>query len=877
MDDPRYRKQPLPAALNVRKHDRAGGWLDWPRLGVIPALVLAVWFAGSRIDRQPPPPSPPPPPPLVPAPASPVAGLKVKLAATRVETALAKLDQKRPDEALALLVTALHADPQAEDARQLAERVLCDTTWHFPVLELQHPVPVERIAQAAAPSELWVGLAGALPTLVRWNLDALRIESVMFPLPDAVARSLVVDPTGRRLVIERAGVLLLCDALTLKPLRDLGKLPQAATPSSVIVFSADGLLLAHPVVTEDPQPSWIWQIRDTASGEVLRSSEPVAADLPQPLSAHLGRRGLRVLHADGRLREIPISPVEPEIVTPAPEPVRLLHACHAEDGETARVLKDRGPHQAPELVVFPEGMPAAASLEAMALLERFPWSRHPGIWTGLLRDGAGAPIVVDGRGLDFTRENTSPVFTSSAITAVAVRGPLWMIACADGTLAFQRRLPLPVASESPTGSTEADVADVAAFDDLTAALAAVVHDEAGRRFVRVDAAERRRRYEACDFSALRRLFPSLDFQPLIDALQDHAPRTPPDDAIKPLLDRLARANPAHAMVPAAANLQAALASPDPVLLRESLEVAQNIPPLVRKLAESRIAWLEDRRGDAMAGWPDEFPDPAQVRLREDWDGWEQVDLRHVLETFHNDMHGELAKLELPADHDAEQRLALLERLTDPETLRAAGRRRLAGACLKAALAFSQIASEAEATLVLASLARTHGGAPEACLRAEARALSQLGEHTKAHDRWILLLTEYPVATHEPADYADAAYTAFEVSDARQAMEILTSGLQRFPENPDFALRAGWIALLTGNPERAYGFLLAGRQTGYPADQVEHATVLLTIAATQSGQTDDATALFEELIALNPAWSDPRTIEDLGWPDELKATLRQLTW
>ena len=78
----------------------------------------------------------------------------------------------------------------------------------------------------------------------------LRIDSVLFPLHDAVARSLVVDPTGRRLVIERAGVLLLCDAQTLKPLRDLGKLPQAATPSSVIVFSADGLLLAHPMLTE---------------------------------------------------------------------------------------------------------------------------------------------------------------------------------------------------------------------------------------------------------------------------------------------------------------------------------------------------------------------------------------------------------------------------------------------------------------------------------------------------------------------------------------------------------------------------------------------------------------------------------------------------
>ena len=868
MDDPRYRKQPLPAALNVRKKARRRALWGWSCGLLFPALVLTVWNTGNRTGRQ------AEPPPSVP---SRLPGLETKLAETRVETALAKLEQSRPDEALALLVTALRADPQAADARILAERILRNTSWHFPVLELHHPAPVERIAHAATASPLWVGLAGELPTLVRWNADAMRIESVMFPLQDAVARSLVLDPTGRRLVIERAGVLLLCDAQTLKPLRDLGKLPETATPSSVIVFSADGLLMAHPILTNDPQPAWVWQLRDTASGEILRSSEPIAAEVPQSLSAHLDRSGLRVLHVDGSLREIPVSPVEPELVTPSPAPFRLLHACPAEDGETALVLKDRGPHQAPELAVFPEGELAGPSLESMALPERFPWSRHPGIWTGLLRDVAGAPIFVEDTGLGFARENTAPVFAPSAITAVAARGPLWMIGCEDGTLVVLLRLPLPVVIEAPLGNSDTDESAVAAFENLTTALAAVVHEEAERRFVMVDAAERRRRFEACDFSALGRLFPSLDFQALVTALAEHAPRTPPPDACKPLLDRLARANPAHVMVPTAADLQAALASSDPARIRESLEAAQNIPPLVRKLAESRIAWLEDRRGDAMAGWPDEFPDPAQVRLREDWDGWEQVDLCELLENFRKDMQVELVKLELPEDHDAEQRHALLERLTDPETLRAVGRRRLARACLKAALAFSKITGEAEAALLLASIARTHGEAPEACLRAEARAYSLLGEHTKAHDRWILLITDHPVATHEAADYADAAYTAFEVSDPRQAMEILTTGLHRFPENADFALRAGWIALLTGNPERAYGFLLTGRQIGYAADKVEHATALLTIAAAQSGQTGDATALFEELIALNPAWRDPKTIEDLDWPDELKATLRQLTW
>jgi hypothetical protein len=94
---------------------------------------------------------------------------------------------------------------------------------------------------------------------------------------------------------------------------------------------------------------------------------------------------------------------------------------------------------------------------------------------------------------------------------------------------------------------------------------------------------------------------------------------------------------------------------------------------------------------------------------------------------------------------------------------------------------------------------------------------------------------------------------------------------------DFALRAGWIALLTGNPDRAYRFLLTGRQTGYPPAKLENATAMLAIAAAQAGAIDDAVVFHEQLIALNPAWQDPETIEALEWPEDLKSTLRQLTW
>ena len=203
-----------------------------------------------------------------------------------------------------------------------------------------------------------------------------------------------------------------------------------------------------------------------------------------------------------------------------------------------------------------------------------------------------------------------------------------------------------------------------------------------------------------------------------------------------------------------------------------------------------------------------------------------------------------------------------------------GRSRFAQACLKAALAFSAHSEETEATFQLAKLAREMGAPPEPCLRAEALALTAIGDYQNAHPRWIELITEHPVTTHLPGDYAEAAYTAFENADSRQAMEILTTGIHRFPQDANFALRAGWVALLTGNSERAYRFLREGQRIGFPEEKRENATALLTIAAAQTGATDDAAVYFQDLLKIDPAWAKAQTLETLDWPEELKASLRQ---
>jgi tetratricopeptide (TPR) repeat protein len=328
--------------------------------------------------------------------------------------------------------------------------------------------------------------------------------------------------------------------------------------------------------------------------------------------------------------------------------------------------------------------------------------------------------------------------------------------------------------------------------------------------------------------------------------------------------------------PAAAKaLELSLASEHPEWIATCLETAKDLPPFLRQLAQSRIAWLEDRKADALGVWPDEFPDLAAIRLREDWDGWEQADFTMAYEAIRHGMSEQLAAIELPADATPDQRKTVAQRLSDPVTLKTVGRTRFAKACLKAALAFSAFKKEKETTFKLAALARDLGAEKEPCLRAEAMALTALGDYQQAYERWVQLITEHPLNTQLPGDYAEAAYTAFENSDPQKAMTILTTGLHRFPNDANFALRAGWVALLTGNAERGYRFLLSGRQIGFPKEKLENATALLAIAAAQCGAVEDAAAFYQDLIDIDPDWKNPATIDSLEWPEELKNPLREL--
>lgn len=860
-----------------------------------PVLALAVLGSGCKPGEKSMGKTTPPPATAA------EADLAARLAGAHIDAALAKLDRDLPDEALAEIVTALEADPASEEARALAEGILRETTWNMPEFTIRHSMPVEALAGDSA-SSLWVSLGGKTNTTVHWDLAQGSIAGILFPVDTTSTRALILDAGKKSTVISRGPVTLLCDARTLKPVRDLGHLPEAMTPEAVVVFSPDGLLIAHPTTVSKADASIIWQLRDTATGQVIRSSPPLPADQPQPLCAWLDRARLKVLHTDGSLMEMPVSPVEEIRHTPAPEPMKLTRAQFSADGEAALVLRETGTHEPATLSVISYSGRDDGSLAMDALAARFAWSNGPNIWNGLVRDPAHMPYRISENRLSPVTSPHAPVVSEANITAAVFGIDHIITGDANGVVIVHKLLPRVRERSGDIPKPVLQQTGIAALGKLSLALAGCRRDEKERTVIRLSNNDRAAALDACDTNALSALFPALDLAPVITACKAERRAEIPQEALKPLQERIARSRMlgkketgelakifsegdeaevrktiqgAGKSGPTAANALAfALACEQPDWIAACLGETENLPPLLKQLALSRIAWLEGKKAEALANWPEVFPTIAEVRLREDWDGWEQADFQPALDTLRDCVRQELDAIAVPENSTPEQRKAVADRLKDPETVIAVGKIRFGDACLKAALAFSAHKEETETTFQLASMAKNMGAPVEPCLRAEALALTGQGDYQNALPRWIQLITEHPVETHIPGDYAEAAYTAFENMDPDQAMQILTTGMHRFPRDANFALRAGWVSLLTGNSERAYRFLREGQRIGYPEEKRENATALLVIAAARSGAEDDAAVYYQDLLAIDPAWGDPATLDTIEWPEELESTLLQ---
>jgi tetratricopeptide (TPR) repeat protein len=910
------------STLTARSRDR------WPGRAAI--LALATLVSGCKPETET---AAPQPAEVSPEVAIATRELAAQLAAARVDQARERLDEKLPGEALALLVSALRADPASHEALEMAARILGETVWNFPTLVLRHPQPVGQIA-FAAPDTLWVNLTGTADTTVRWDLATREITSVLFPQNHVATRAMIFTPDEKSMVISRGPVTLLCDARTLKPVRDLGPLPDSVTPTATVVFSPEGLLMAHPTMVEG---KLVWYIRDVATGESLRISDPASADAPRPLAAYLDREKLRVLQADGSLMEMPVSPVEAVSSIPIPDPVSLLDAQFSRDGNAVLTLVSQGPHQPPAQSIIAYQDPDDGSLDLTALVERFPWNLRPNLWNGLMRDPETAPFSVQENSLEILTGPHAPIVVDSAITAAAFAADHVITGAENGEVIVHQLLAPPATKAGEEEKSALTPDDLAALELLCESLAGVRHDDRERTFPRIHGAVRVVASRTCDFDSIATIFPTLDFAPLRVALAGISPEESKPAALIPLWDRLARADftgkswpdiltrsgalagtPWHDQLAAAvtgkddgkspwlasqrmaaafstgdeaeiltaiadaggkgpaaaAALALALKSEHPEWIASCLESATDLPDFLRQIALSRAAWLRGQRANALSRWPEEFPKMAEIRSRQDWQGWEMADFEPALEAIRQNVQDELVAIEVPESSTPEQRKAVADRLADPETLETVGKPRFALACMRAALAFSAHKEDAETTFGLANTARKLGAPAEPCMRAEALALTAMGDYQKAHPIWIELITEHPLETQIPGDYAEAAYTAFENADPQQAMTILTTGMHRYPDDGNFALRAGWVALLTGNMERGYQFLQAGQRIGFPAEKQENALALLTIAAAMNHAYDDATVYFNDLVRLDPAWAELATLDTLEWPDELKSVLGQ---
>jgi tetratricopeptide (TPR) repeat protein len=313
-------------------------------------------------------------------------------------------------------------------------------------------------------------------------------------------------------------------------------------------------------------------------------------------------------------------------------------------------------------------------------------------------------------------------------------------------------------------------------------------------------------------------------------------------------------------LPFATALYLAIESQDPAIISRALEKATDLPPALRTLAK--------RESSADT-------DLDHLRTIEDWHGYESPDFTPLFKRFQSERADILAALTLHDQPTEKDISAFTLLLTSPTTLETLGKLLTADKAITAARTLSQNPEHAATAIRLAELAQKLGTHPGAYLRVLATAHTTLNDFDTAHTAWIDLISRQPETTHLPTDYTEAAYTAFETGDPRQAIEILNTGLFRFPNHPSAAIRSGWIALLTAHNKDALRYLNHATKLGLPPAEIENTTALLAIAHNMLGDTAMAASHHAQLTAISPKWNNLDNIDSLTWPDSFKQALREI--
>ncbi len=431
------------------------------------------------------------------------------LANADFDAGAARAEAGAPDEALPYLVSALENDPKQLDAQVLLLATLRRTAWHFPIVEIRHPLPVRQIAFGADPKTLYTSIdtgssRDGFNTTLRWDLTKPSLAAVLMPTADELlpqgTQVLSLSPDGKRLIVERGNLapdhVLLCDAQTLEPIRDL---PFALGDTrSCFAWSAEGALLAYTVnvkVEGEEDSRLAWAIADANSGEVIRQTDGIKMEGVDPLTVQINRERLRALHSDGTLIELPLSPQLPATIYQQPGKRQFTKAILSPDGNTFLVhtptyLSD------PELdfyYIVPGANPGefqfgAADtpthrrwLDSAPLLKFAPWTQdNAPLWTKLLKadrpgqslptqQGTGeitipSPLVVSGSSVglaDVVASRTLPVaplHLDAQVTAASFDNERVATGTTSGQLLIHQALPrMDYSVEKPQPLAEEEV------------------------------------------------------------------------------------------------------------------------------------------------------------------------------------------------------------------------------------------------------------------------------------------------------------------------------------------------------------------------------------------------------------------------------------
>jgi hypothetical protein len=325
---------------------------------------------------------------------------------------------------------------------------------------------------------------------------------------------------------------------------------------------------------------------------------------------------------------------------------------------------------------------------------------------------------------------------------------------------------------------------------------------------------------------------------------------------------------------AVAALTMALEAENAPAIGAVLQLAKDIPVLIRDFATARVLWLEGRTAEVFGLWPEEFPSYPDLVEEVDLGPWESIVLSQHADDFMAALRQRLLTLMPPENATPEQLRALAETLLDPASTATFGARRVRDAMMACAEVLADDPEASEEVAAMVDRARIAGAPHLPCLRIEARSFMAQGQFTAAYERWLQLL-DADAGELAARDFLLAASCLVEDLQDEPAKELLGRGRERFPQDAGYALDAAWLLLTTGHPEDAGMMLEHGFAIPFPEEQKQTAGAMLLCAAEQTGRSERADEALAELIELSPEWGNAESIGSLEWPDDLKQTLLEV--